>query len=145
MPLHLRFDLPTMVHFFEVLKQWKIFRISRSFARNVLGFEIFSAKKQIMRKFAHLLLVPSNKMQQKSLSSISACTIHTWKCTSCYMQVCKQVVTNLFTSCRQVFSHYLFPVVVTSLKQAVNNLQQAWMVLSDLLQGCSYKSDTVMI
>ena len=32
--------------------------------------------------------------------------------------VCKQVVTNLFTSC----SHCLFLVVVTSLKQAVNNL-----------------------
>jgi hypothetical protein len=38
------------------------------------------------------------------------------------LQVCKQVVTNLFTSCSQVVLHSLFLVVVTSLEQAVNNL-----------------------
>jgi hypothetical protein len=41
------------------------------------------------------------------------------------LQVCKQVVTNLFTSCRQddkLCSHSLFPVVVTSLEPAVNKL-----------------------
>jgi hypothetical protein len=34
----------------------------------------------------------------------------------------KQIVTNLFSSCRKLCSHCLFPVVVTSLEQAVNNL-----------------------
>jgi hypothetical protein len=40
------------------------------------------------------------------------------------LQVCKQVVTSLFTSCRQVVFALLVPhaVVVTSLEQAVNNL-----------------------
>ena len=43
------------------------------------------------------------------------------------LQVCKQVVTNLFTSCEQVvFALYLIVVVVTSLEQAVDNLSQAW-------------------
>ena len=37
--------------------------------------------------------------------------------------VCKQVVTNLFTSCQQIVFALLVPlVVVTSLEQAVNNL-----------------------
>jgi hypothetical protein len=38
------------------------------------------------------------------------------------LQVCKQVVTNLFTSCRQVVFALLVPIVVISLEQAVNNL-----------------------
>jgi hypothetical protein len=38
------------------------------------------------------------------------------------LQICKQVVTNLFTSCRQVVFALLVPVVVTSLEKAVNNL-----------------------
>ena len=50
--------------------------------------------------------------------------------TSCYKSVHMQPVDKLC-------SHCLFLVVVTSLEQAVNNL----MALSDLLQGCSNKSD----
>jgi hypothetical protein len=40
------------------------------------------------------------------------------------MQVCKQVVTSLFTSWRQVVFAQLVPMqkLVTSLKQAVNKL-----------------------
>jgi hypothetical protein len=38
------------------------------------------------------------------------------------LQVCKQVVTNLFTSCQQVVFAHLFTVVVTDLEQVVNNL-----------------------
>ena len=61
------------------------------------------------------------------------------------LQVCKQVVTSLFTSCQQV----VFALLVPSLLQQVwnkllttcNKLE----TLSDLLQGCSNKSDTVMI
>jgi undecaprenyl pyrophosphate phosphatase UppP len=34
---------------------------------------------------------------------------------------CKQVVTNMFTNCRQVVFALFVPVVVTSLEQAVNN------------------------
>jgi hypothetical protein len=54
--------------------------------------------------------------------------------TSCYM-ICLQAVNKLC-------SHCLFPVVVTSLEQAVNKLDVA---VSDLLQDCSNKSDTVKI
>jgi hypothetical protein len=61
------------------------------------------------------------------------------------LQVCKQVVTNLFTSCQQVVFALLDPSCCnkfgTSCYQLVTNL----MALSDLLQGCSSKSDTVMI
>ena len=38
-------------------------------------------------------------------------------------------------------SHCLFPVVVTSLEQAVNTCNK----LDGMSQGCSNKSDTVMI
>jgi hypothetical protein len=38
------------------------------------------------------------------------------------LQVCKQVVTNLSQAVDKLYSHCLFPVVVTSLEQAVNNL-----------------------
>jgi hypothetical protein len=63
------------------------------------------------------------------------------------LQVCKQVVTNLFTSCQQVVFALLVPsCCITSLEQAVNNLERACMMaLSDLLQGRSNKSDTIMI
>ena len=62
------------------------------------------------------------------------------------LQVCKQVVTSLFTSCQQV----VFAPLVPSLLQQVWNkllkqLVTSLMALSDLLQGCSDKSDTVMI
>jgi hypothetical protein len=38
------------------------------------------------------------------------------------LQVCKQVVTNLFTTVDKLCSHCLFLVVVKSLEQAVNKL-----------------------
>ena len=38
------------------------------------------------------------------------------------LQVRKQVVTSLFTSCSQVVFALLVPSIVTSLEQAVNNL-----------------------
>jgi hypothetical protein len=61
------------------------------------------------------------------------------------LQVCKQVVTSLFTSCRQVVFALLVPSRCnkfgTSCYQLVTNL----MALSDLLQVCSNKSDTVMM
>jgi hypothetical protein len=57
---------------------------------------------------------------------------HTHVKTHKLLQVCKQVLTNLFTSCRQV--------VFTLLVPSCNKFG-----LSDLLQGCSNKSDTVMI
>jgi hypothetical protein len=63
------------------------------------------------------------------------------------LHICKQVVTTLFTSCQQVVFAPLVPiVVVTSLKHASRwKLVTSLMALSDLLQGCSNKSDTVMI
>jgi hypothetical protein len=61
------------------------------------------------------------------------------------LQVCKQVVTNLFTCCGQVVFALLVPSCCnkfgTSCYQHVTSL----MALSDLLQGCSNKSDTIMI
>jgi hypothetical protein len=58
------------------------------------------------------------------------------------LQVCKQVVTNLFTNRGdKLCSHCLFLVVGTSRWQLVTSL----MALSDVLQGCSAQSDTVMI
>ena len=56
------------------------------------------------------------------------------------LQVCKQVVTSLFTSCQQVPS--LLWQVWNKLLTTCNKLDMA---LSDLLQGCSNKSDTDMI
>ena len=63
------------------------------------------------------------------------------------LQVCKQVVTSLFTSCQQVVFALLVPSLLqvccnnfgTSRQQLVTTL----MALSDLLQGCTNKSDTV--
>ena len=53
-------------------------------------------------------------------------------------EVCKQVVTNLFTSCRQV--------VFALLRSYCNKFVTSLMALSDLIQGCSNMSDnTVMI
>ena len=52
------------------------------------------------------------------------CTTHVKTKTSCYrsanklLQICSQAVDKLCP-------HYLFPVLVTSLEQAVNNLYQA--------------------
>jgi hypothetical protein len=71
---------------------------------------------------------------------------------SCYssanklLQICSQAVNKLC-------SHYLFPVVVTSLEQAVNNLKQAWwqswhyqtcskVVLTSLIQSWYNKNVT---
>jgi hypothetical protein len=59
------------------------------------------------------------------------------------LQVCKQVVTDLFTSCQQVVFALLVPSCWTSLEQAVNNLEQAWwhhqtcykVVLTSLIQS----------
>jgi hypothetical protein len=51
-------------------------------------------------------------------------------------QICSQAVDKLC-------SHCSFLLVVTSLEQAVNNL--SLMALSDLLQSCYNKFDTVMI
>ena len=54
------------------------------------------------------------------------------------LQVCKQVVTHLFTSCRQVVVALLVP-------SCCNKFGTSLMALSDVFQGCSNKSDTVMI
>ena len=55
-------------------------------------------------------------------------------------QVCKQVVTNLFTGCQQVVLALLIPsLFATSCYQLVTT------ALSDLSQGCSNKSDAVMM
>jgi uncharacterized membrane protein len=51
------------------------------------------------------------------------------------LQDCKQVITNMFTSCRQV----AFTLLVNA------KFVTSFMGLSGLLQGCSNKSDTVMI
>jgi hypothetical protein len=57
-----------------------------------------------------------------------------------------QVVTGLETSCYNSVRKFLFALLVPS---CWNNLEQAvvtsLMALSDMLQGCSNKSDTVMI
>ena len=59
-------------------------------------------------------------------------------CANKLLQICSQAVDKLC-------SHCLFPVVVTSLEQAVKQLVTSLMASSELLQGCSNKCDTVMI
>jgi hypothetical protein len=61
------------------------------------------------------------------------------------LQVCKQVVTNLFTSCQQVVFALLVPSCCNKFGTSFWQLATILMALSDLLQGCSNKSDTVMI
>jgi hypothetical protein len=64
--------------------------------------------------------------------------------------VCRKSVHKPFN---KLYSHCLFPVVVTSLKQAVNNLQQAWwhyqtcykVVLTSLIQSWYNKNVTSLI
>jgi hypothetical protein len=61
------------------------------------------------------------------------------------LQICSQAVDKLY-------SHCLFPVVVTSLEQAVNNLKQAWwhyqtcykVVLTSLIQSWYNKNVTML-
>jgi hypothetical protein len=59
-------------------------------------------------------------------------------CKKCLMW---QTNTSLFTSCRQV----VFALLVSSCWNKLLTLLTILMALSDLLQGCSNKSDTVMI
>jgi hypothetical protein len=54
-------------------------------------------------------------------TEVCACACHLCDNTRKNAQVCKQVVTNMFTNCRQVVFALFVPVVVTSLEQAVNN------------------------
>ena len=61
------------------------------------------------------------------------------------LQVCKQVVTNLFTNCRQVVFALLVPSCWNKFGTRCQQLVTSLMALSDLSQGCSNKSDTVMI
>ena len=61
------------------------------------------------------------------------------------LQVCVQVVTNLFTSCRQVVFALLVPSCCNKFGTSCSQLLTSLMALSDLLQGCSNKSDTVMV
>jgi hypothetical protein len=61
------------------------------------------------------------------------------------LQVCKQVVANLFTSCRQVVFALLVPSCCNKFETSCSQLVTSLMALSDLLQVFSYKSDTVMI
>jgi hypothetical protein len=61
------------------------------------------------------------------------------------LQVCKQVVTNLFTSCQQVVFALLVPSCCNNFGTSCWQLVTSLMALSDLSQGCSNKSDTVMI
>jgi hypothetical protein len=59
------------------------------------------------------------------------------------LQVCKQVVTNLFTSWRQVV--LLVPSCCNKFGTSCQQLVASLMAFSDLLQGCSDKSDAVMM
>jgi hypothetical protein len=78
------------------------------------------------------------------------------------LQVCKQVVTNLFTSCRQDVFALFVPSCCKSLEQAVNNLYkldgiirlvtrlfwQVWYSLHDItrmLQGWRHKRVTILL
>ena len=61
------------------------------------------------------------------------------------LQVCKQVVRNLFTSCQQVVFALLVPSCCKKFGTSCQQLMTSLMALSDLLQVCSNKSDTVMI
>ena len=70
------------------------------------------------------------------------------------LQVCKQVELNYKSvSNYKLCSHCLFPVVVTSLGQAANNLKQAWwhyqtcykVVLTSLIQSWYNKNVTRLI
>ena len=60
------------------------------------------------------------------------------------LQVYKQVVMSLFTSCNE-FVHKLFLVCCSKFGTSCQQLVTSKMALSDLLQGWSDKSDTVMI
>jgi hypothetical protein len=61
------------------------------------------------------------------------------------LQVCKQVVTNLFTSCQQVVVALLVPSCCNKFGTSCYQLGTSLMALSDLSQGCPNKSDTVMM
>jgi hypothetical protein len=61
------------------------------------------------------------------------------------LQVCKQVVTIMFTSCRQVVFALLVPSCCNKFGTSCQQLVTSLMAVSDWLQGCSDKSDTVMI
>jgi hypothetical protein len=53
------------------------------------------------------------------------------------LQVCKQVVTNLFTSCQQVVFALLVPSCCNKFGTTCSQPVTSLMALSDLLQGCS--------
>jgi hypothetical protein len=58
------------------------------------------------------------------------------------LQVCKQAVIQVCSQSIEKFcAHFLLSVVVRGCSQIVTSL----MALSDLLQGCSDKSDTLVI
>jgi hypothetical protein len=62
------------------------------------------------------------------------------------LQVCKQVIANLFTSSGQVVFALLVPTCCNKFGTSCSQHVTSLMTLSYLLQGCSYKSDTwVMI
>ena len=80
----------------------------------------------------------------KSDNAIKLVTTHVK--THKLLQVCKQVVTNLLTSCsQQVVFALLVPSCCNKFGTSCSQLATSLMALSDLLQGCSNKSDTVMI
>jgi hypothetical protein len=63
--------------------------------------------------------------------------------TSCWNSIATSLQTSSYKTVHKLSSHCLFPVVVTSLKQAVDNLYQAWrhyqtcykVVLTSLIQS----------
>jgi hypothetical protein len=77
-----------------------------------------------------------------SLCTTSASHVKTHK----LLQVCTQVVANLFTSCRHVVFALLFPSCCDKFATSCEQFVTSLMPLSDLSQGWSInKSDTVMI
>jgi hypothetical protein len=127
---------------FKSLPDWKKLMLIQSWRK---GFYQQVSNYSLLRR----LFWPSPP--PPSLPLMSATVSGFYVCTHKLLQVRKQVVTNLFTSCQQlVFALYLFPVVVTSLEQVVNNLEQAWwyyqtcskVVLTSLIQSWYNKNVT---
>ena len=109
-----------------------------------------SWKRISKRRARHNSQIPSLVSAFRFSIQFSEINSYTWRTTSIYtrdthvkthklLQVWKQVVTNLFTSCRQV----VFALLVSNCCNKFGT-GLSLLALSDSLQGCSKTTDTVI-